>query len=95
MHCGTGQGRVFGCLQENIAKSGFGDQCKQQVQDREARMQEDYRLDYGVASQCEADVIQYCSLEKVCFTPFSICSLSNSHYGEQMHCASSASESCI
>ena len=56
---------MFACLQENIAKSGFGDQCKQQVQDREARMQEDYRLDYGVASQCEADVNQYCSLEKV------------------------------
>ncbi|KAL0029670.1 hypothetical protein WJX79_001318 [Trebouxia sp. C0005] len=59
-----GQARVFGCLQENIAKSGFGDQCKQQVQDREARMQEDYRLDYGVASQCEADVNHYCSVEK-------------------------------
>ncbi len=62
----AGQARVFGCLQENIAKSGFGDQCKQQVQDREARMQEDYRLDYGVASQCEADVNHYCSIEKVC-----------------------------
>ena len=62
----AGQARVFGCLQENIAKSGFGDQCKQQVQDREARMQEDYRLDYGVASQCEADVNHYCSVEKVC-----------------------------
>lgn len=62
----AGQARVFGCLQENIAKSGFGDQCKQQVQERESGMQEDYRLDYGVASQCEADVNQYCSLEKVC-----------------------------
>ncbi len=62
----AGQARVFGCLQENIAKSGFGEQCKQQVQDREARMQEDYRLDYGVASQCEADVNHYCSVEKVC-----------------------------
>lgn len=64
----AGQARVFICLQENIAKSGFGDQCKQQVQDREGRMQEDYRLDYGVASQCEADVNQYCSLEKVSMT---------------------------
>lgn len=28
-------------------------------------MQDDYRLDYGIASQCEADVDQWCSLEKV------------------------------
>ena len=68
----VGQARVFGCLQENIAKSGFGDQCKQQVQDREARMQEDYRLDYGVASQCEADVNHYCSIEKVCMQGMSV-----------------------
>ena len=60
-----GEARVFSCLQANIAKSGFGDQCKQQVQDRENLMQQDYRLDYGVSSQCEADVNQYCSLEKV------------------------------
>ncbi|KAL0026108.1 hypothetical protein WJX79_000228 [Trebouxia sp. C0005] len=63
-HVEPGQARVFGCLQENIAKSGFGVQCAQQVQDREALMQEDYRLDYGVASQCEADVNHYCSVEK-------------------------------
>lgn len=61
----AGQGRVFQCLQENIAKSGFGEQCQVEVQKREARMQDDYRLDYGIASQCEADVEQLCSLEKV------------------------------
>ena len=63
----AGQGRVFQCLQENIAKSGFGDQCKSQVQEREAQMQADYRLDYGIASQCEADVDQHCSVQKVYF----------------------------
>lgn len=63
--CIAGQGRVFQCLQENIAKSGFGEQCQVEVQKREARMQDDYRLDYGIASQCEADVEQLCSLEKV------------------------------
>ena len=56
---------MFQCLQENIAKSGFGEQCQVEIQKREARMQDDYRLDYGVASQCEADVEQWCSLEKV------------------------------
>lgn len=56
---------MFGCLQENVAKSGFGEACKQQVEDRQERMQGDYRLDYGVASQCGADVDVFCSLEKV------------------------------
>ena len=56
---------MFQCLQENIAKSGFGEQCQVEVQKREARLQDDYRLDYGIASQCEADVEQWCSLEKV------------------------------
>lgn len=27
-------------------------------------MQEDYRLDYGVAEACEPDVVTYCSAEK-------------------------------
>lgn len=59
-----GQARVFQCLQENIAKSGFEDPCKAEIQKREERIQDDYRLDYGIASQCEADVEQVCSLEK-------------------------------
>ena len=29
-------------------------------------MQEDYRLDYGVAEACEPDVTTYCAAEKVC-----------------------------
>ena len=65
LRCIAGQGRVFQCLQENIAKSGFGEQCQVEVQNREANMQDDYRLDYGIASQCEADVEQWCSPEKV------------------------------
>ena len=28
-------------------------------------MQEDYRLDYGVAQACEPDVTAFCSAEKV------------------------------
>ncbi|KAK9820440.1 hypothetical protein WJX72_010380 [[Myrmecia] bisecta] len=59
-----GKGRVFKCLQENLAKPDFGQQCKEQVEQREARMQEDYRLDYGVSSACKADVDQRCAAEK-------------------------------
>lgn len=65
LSCAAGQARVFQCLQENIAKSGFEDPCKAEIQKREERIQDDYRLDYGIASQCEADVEQVCSLEKV------------------------------
>ena len=61
----AGQARVFGCLQENVAKAGFGEACRQQVEQRQEKMQDDYRLNYGVASQCGADVDAYCSLEKV------------------------------
>ena len=35
------------------------------MEDRGQRMQEDYRLDYGVAEACEADVTTHCSAEKV------------------------------
>lgn len=65
LSCIAGQARVFQCLQENIAKSGFEDPCKAEIQKREERIQDDYRLDYGIASQCEADVESLCSLEKV------------------------------
>ena len=36
-----------------------------QVEDRGQRMQEDYRLDYGVAAACEPDVNAFCAAEKV------------------------------
>lgn len=56
---------MFQCLQENIAKTGFEDPCKAEIAKREERIQDDYRLDYGIASQCAADVDQLCSIEKV------------------------------
>lgn len=36
-----------------------------QVEDRGQRMQEDYRLDFGVADACEPDVTAFCAAEKV------------------------------
>lgn len=61
----VGKGRVFKCLQENLAQTNFGEACKAEVSKRESFMQEDYRLDYGVSSQCEADVEAKCAAEKV------------------------------
>ena len=63
----AGKGRMFKCLQESLAQPDFGQACRAQVEERGQRMQEDYRLDYGVAEACEPDVTTYCAAEKVCF----------------------------
>jgi len=57
---------MFKCLQESLAQPDFGQACRAQVEERGQRMQEDYRLDYGVAEACEPDVATYCTAEKVC-----------------------------
>ena len=57
---------MFKCLQESLAQPDFGQACRAQVEERGQRMQEDYRLDYGVAEACEPDVAIYCTAEKVC-----------------------------
>lgn len=64
MFC-AGKGRMFKCLQESLAQPDFGQACRAQVEERGQRMQEDYRLDYGVAEACEPDVTTYCAAEKV------------------------------
>ena len=56
---------MFKCLQESLAQPDFGQACRAQVEERGQRMQEDYRLDYGVAEACEPDVTTYCAAEKV------------------------------
>ena len=61
----AGKGRMFKCLQESLAQPDFGQACRAQVEERGQRMQEDYRLDYGVAEACEPDVTTYCAAEKV------------------------------
>ena len=61
----AGKGRMFKCLQESLAQPDFGQACRTQVEERGQRMQEDYRLDYGVAEACEPDVTTYCAAEKV------------------------------
>jgi hypothetical protein len=56
---------VFACLQEAIGKPDFGANCQAEVEKRTSAMQEDYRLDFGVASKCEAAVNTLCLTEKV------------------------------
>ena len=60
---------MFKCLQESLAQPDFGQACRAQVEERGQRMQEDYRLDYGVAEACEPDVTTYCGAEKVLTLP--------------------------
>ena len=98
LHSGTlnaalmsaGQARIFGCLQENVAKAGFGEGCRQQVEQRQEKMQDDYRLNYGVASQCGADVDAYCALEKVLqlnpFCPLIYCTATLAQHVLAAHC---------
>jgi Golgi apparatus protein 1 len=57
---------MFKCLQESLAQPDFGQACRAQVEERGQRMQEDYRLDYGVAEACEPDVTTFCAAEKAC-----------------------------
>ncbi len=65
----AGKGRVFACLQEAIGKPDFGANCQAEVEKRTSAMQEDYRLDFGVASKCEAAVNTLCLTEKVTVLP--------------------------
>lgn len=55
-----GRGRVFKCLQENMAKPDFSTSCRTEVEKRQLRMQENWQLDYGVSHECKADVDTYC-----------------------------------
>lgn len=59
-----GKARMFKCLQENLAKPNFGEECKAQVEETQARMQEDYHLDYALSSECAQDVDAHCAEAK-------------------------------
>ena len=55
---------MFKCLQESLGKPDFGNACSAEVEARGQAMQQDYRLDFGVAEACEPDVDRTCSAEK-------------------------------
>jgi len=56
-----GQGRMFRCLQSNVDKSDFSDKCKHQVQKKQNRMADNWKMDYGVSKQCKQDVKKVCA----------------------------------
>ena len=58
-----GAGRMFNCLLENVQKTGFSAQCRDEVVKREDLMKGDYRLDGGVAANCKDDVAAHCAAE--------------------------------
>mmetsp|Transcript_65397 Transcript_65397/g.206659 ORF Transcript_65397/g.206659 Transcript_65397/m.206659 type:complete len:905 (-) Transcript_65397:279-2993(-) len=55
-----GRGRIFKCLQENMAKPDFGGSCLEHIKSRESRMSSDYRLDFGVATTCKTEIGTLC-----------------------------------
>lgn len=60
---------MFKCLQESLGKPDFGNACSAEVEARGQAMQQDYRLDFGVAEACEPDVDRMCAAEKARHLP--------------------------
>ncbi len=49
------------CLQENRKRpTGFGAECKAELQKTEQRMAQDYRLNYRLAKACSKDIDSMC-----------------------------------
>ena len=68
---------MFKCLQESLGKPDFGNACSAEVEARGQAMQQDYRLDFGVAEACEPDVDRMCAAEKarhLAARPCNLCS---------------------
>uniref|UniRef100_A0A061SDF6 Golgi apparatus protein 1 n=1 Tax=Tetraselmis sp. GSL018 TaxID=582737 RepID=A0A061SDF6_9CHLO len=59
-----GKGRIFKCLQENMAKPDFSTSCRNEVEKRQTRMQENWQLDYGVSHECKSEVDNLCAEAK-------------------------------
>lgn len=60
----AGNGRVFKCLEENMAKPDFSTSCRTEVEKRQLRMQENWQLDYGVSHECKTEVDSICAEAK-------------------------------
>lgn len=48
------------CLTEHVGQPGFGTACRRQLGERQLAAQSDFRLDYGMAAACPADVGALC-----------------------------------
>ena len=60
-----GKGRMFLCLQSNLAKVDFSQACKLRVEEKQSRQQNYYMLDFGVRTACKSTVDRLCSSVKV------------------------------
>eukprot|EP00951_Prasinocladus_malaysianus_P016396 scaffold127716_cov50-Prasinocladus_malaysianus.AAC.1 len=60
----AGKGRVVRCLQENLAKPGFSQGCRVEINRRQSLRNQDYRLDFGVAKECKDDILGVCKEAK-------------------------------
>ncbi|KAG1656262.1 hypothetical protein FOA52_011910 [Chlamydomonas sp. UWO 241] len=55
-----GAGRVIRCLQDAKGEKDFGKACKAEVEEYEAEISKDYRLNYRLRTACEKDVAALC-----------------------------------
>merc|ERR1712070_690470 len=51
----AGKGRMFRCLQANVAKVEFSASCKAQVEKKQARMAGNWKMDYGISRACKPE----------------------------------------
>eukprot|EP01023_Acetabularia_acetabulum_P062960 TRINITY_DN783_c0_g2_i1.p1 TRINITY_DN783_c0_g2~~TRINITY_DN783_c0_g2_i1.p1 ORF type:complete len:858 (-),score=205.30 TRINITY_DN783_c0_g2_i1:1114-3687(-) len=58
-----GHARIIRCLQENMDKQGFGQECRDEVKNDVARASTDYRLNYRLYNACKQDKENLCSGE--------------------------------
>lgn len=56
----AGKGRMYRCLQQNLGKVDFSSSCRAEVEKKQARMAGNWRMDFGVAKNCQADVQKLC-----------------------------------
>lgn len=64
VHCKgvqPGRGRLFKCLQENMAKVEFSQQCTDQIRSKAERAAQFWKLDAALAEACKADVSSNCA----------------------------------
>ncbi|KAI3428234.1 hypothetical protein D9Q98_006614 [Chlorella vulgaris] len=67
LFCGDvepGKGRMQQCLTQSMGRSGFSAECRHELSARMLAAQQDYRLDYGVATACQVDTQALCGEEE-------------------------------
>jgi hypothetical protein len=60
----AGKGRMQQCLTQSMGRTGFSAECRHELSARMLAAQQDYRLDYGVATACQVDTQALCGEEE-------------------------------